>query len=60
MLVRYVGPHRPGVDVETLDHGPLGTVEHGHQIDLPADVAKSLLLQGPEHWEPVKAKKKEG
>lgn len=60
MLIRYVGPHRPGVDVESMAHGAvIGLVEHSHQVDLPDEVANGLLEQGPDHWQPVKSKKKE-
>jgi hypothetical protein len=49
--LKYVGPHDA---VEVRDVG--ATVARGESCDFPADLAKSLLEQ-PDNWQPVKAKK---
>lgn len=53
-LVKYVGPHRPGV---VIPYG-LGEIEapHGAPVEVPDDLAAGLLDQ-PSNWQPVKAAK---
>lgn len=50
-LVKYVGPHRPGVAVP---YG-LGEIEvvFGEPTEVPDDLAQGLLEQ-PSNWEAVK------
>lgn len=52
MLVRYVGPCADGVVIDILG------VEcaHGATVDVPDDVAASLLEQ-PDNWQAPKAAK---
>lgn len=53
-LVKYVGPHRPGVAVP---YG-LGEIEatYGEPVDVPDDLARGLLGQ-PSNWEAVQPAK---
>lgn len=50
MKVRYIGAHRHGVELDVLGV----FVPHGGEIDVPDEVAVSLLEQAC-NWEAVKA-----
>ena len=53
MKIRYTGRHTAGVDVDVVGvHVALGET-----VDLPTDIAKSLLTQTGEWTRPTKEKK---
>lgn len=52
--IRYVGHSTTGVFIDATGD----EVKHGHQVELPSDIARSLLLQTDE-WERVSSPKKE-
>lgn len=53
MKIRYVGHSTNGVLIDATGD----EVQHGHQVELPADIARSLLQQTDE-WERVSPPKK--
>jgi hypothetical protein len=52
MRIKYVGPHAEGVEV--LDLPDFDIIQRDKPIDVPDDVAKSLLQQET-NWVEVKA-----
>lgn len=52
MKIMYTGPH-DAVDIDDLAHGfILSGVRNGKAVDVPEQVGKGLLEQGPDHWQP--------
>lgn len=53
MIVKYVGPHRGGLQqVGTL---PI-EIKHGQATELPDELAERLLAGAPKHWQKVTPK----
>lgn len=59
-LVKYVGPHIDGVDVQVYP-GQFVTAALGEPVELPDAIAKDLLANQGINWEKASpAKKKDG
>jgi hypothetical protein len=56
-IVKYVGPHIDGVDVQ-VSPGQFVTAAHGEPVDLPDAIAKELTAT--DNWESESPRKKGG